>query len=245
MSKLNIVILAGGKSAVDAQRNAGEYPDFLTEHGSTPLIESLINRCDELSPNKIVCLFSSADATKYHLRNMITQISPAASLIPVHDETMGAACTALLACGEIENDDELLIMGSNEYLDIPLDQILEHFRASGADAGVVTFKSIHPRYSFVRLNAEKEVVESTEKNPISSHAITGNFWFKRGKDFVAAAKNMIRKDAKVDENFFIAPALNELILNSQRIATFRVEPEQYHPLKSPTQIQAYEMGTGR
>lgn len=245
MNKVNILILAGGKAAVEAQRNAGEYPDFLTEHGSTPLIESLINRCDEMGPNKIVCLFSSADASKYHLRNMISQISPVATLIPVHDKTMGAACTALLASGEIENDDELLIMGSNEYLDIPLEKIIEHFRSTGADAGVVTFKSVHPRYSFVRLNAEAEVVESTEKNPISSHAITGTFWFKHGKDFVAAAKNMIRKDAKVDETFFIAPSLNELILNGQRIASYRVDPDQYHPLKSPSQIHAYEMGASR
>lgn len=245
MSELNIIILAGGKAAIEAQRNTGEYPDFLAEHGSTPLIETLIKKCAELSPSRIICLFSNADASRYHLRNMVAQISPATSVIPVHDRTRGAACTALLASGEIDNEDELLIMGSNEFLDVSLGRIIQTFRASDAEAGVVTFKSIHPRYSFVRLDANGDVIESTEKNPISSNAITGTFWFKHGRSFVSAAKNLIRKDTKVDDSFYIAPALNELVLSGKRITSYRIEPEQYRPLKSPTQIQAYEWGAPR
>lgn len=245
MNSLNIVVLAGGKSVVDAQRNSGEYPDYLVEHGSTPLIEMLITKCNKLAPKNVVCLFAATDVTKYHLRNMVSQLSPVGKVIPVHDKTSGAACTALLASGEIDNDQELLIIGSNEFLESSYGEILATFRESGAQAGVVTFKSIHPRYSFVRLDESGDVTESTEKNPISNHAITGTFWFKKGSDFVAAAKDLIRKDTKVDENFYIAPALNELVLKGLRIATFRIEPEQYHPLKSPSQIQAYEMGAAR
>ena len=245
MNNLNIVILAGGKSTLDAQRNTGEYPDYLTEHGSMPLIESLIEKCNELEPNKIICLFSNDDATKYHLRNLVAQISPVATVIPVHDATMGAACTALLASGDIDNDSELLIMGSNEFLDTSLQQVLGSFRESDAEAGVITFKSVHPRYAFARFDANGDVIESTEKNPISSNAITGTFWFKHGQSFVDAAKNLIRKDTKVNGVFYIAPTLNELVLSGKRIVSYRIETEQYHPLKSPTQIHVYEMGGSR
>lgn len=245
MNSLNVVILAGGKAAIEAQRNAGEYPDYLAEHGNTSLIENLIEKCNELEPRTIICLFSNGDASKYHLSNMVAQISSVAMVIPVNDKTMGAACTALLASDEIDNDSELLIMGSNEFLDVSLKQILTAFRNSTAEAGVVTFKSVHPRYSFVRLDDNGEVIESTEKNPISSNAITGTFWFKHGKNFVCAAQNLIRKDAMVDGIFYIAPVLNEFVLNGQRIVSYRIDAEQYHPLKGPTQIQVYEMGMPR
>lgn len=244
MSSLNVVILAGGKSTRDAQRNTGEYPDYLVEHGSTSLIESLIEKAHNLSPEKIVCLFAAEDVGKYHLRNMVSQISPLTSVIPVHTQTLGAACTALLAGGDIDNEEELLIMGSNEFLDVSLSQILSSFRLNGADAGVVTFKSVHPRYSYVKLNDQHDVVESTEKNPISNHAITGTFWFKHGRDFVRAAKNLIRKDTKINGNFYIAPALNEFVLEGKRVTAFRIQTEMYHALKSPTQLQAFEMGAG-
>lgn len=245
MNKLNIILLAGGKAGTEAQRNTGEYPDFLTEHGSTTLLETLIAKCSILDPAKIVCLFASADVTKYHLKNLVSQLSPVASVIPVHDRTMGAACTALLASGEVDNDDELLIIGSNEYLDDSFDTIVGYFRGQNAQAGVISFKSVHPRYSFVRLDENGDVVESTEKNPISKNAIAGTFWFKHGKDFVRAAKNLIRKDTKVDDVFYIAPALNELVLEGHRIVSFKIEADHYHPLKSQTQINAYELGGTR
>ncbi|MGI0646884.1 glycosyltransferase family 2 protein [Pseudomonas aeruginosa] len=239
---LNIVVLAGGKPAAEAQRNSGEYPDYLVGGGPKTLIEMLLESCTPLDPAKIVCLFSSEEISKYHLRNLLSQVTPLASVIPVHSETMGAACTALLAGGDIDNDEELLIIGSNELLDVPLTEIIERFRQNGADAGVVTFEALHPRYSFVKLNADGDVVESTEKNPISKNAIAGTFWFRKGSSFVRAAKNLIRKDTKTNGAFFIAPALNELILDGKRVTTVKIQPEQYQPLKTPAQLTAFEMG---
>ena len=90
-----------------------------------------------------------------------------------------------------------------------------------------------------------EVVEAAEKNPISQNAVAGMYWFKSGKMFVEAVKNMIRKDAKVNNAFFISPALNELVLTHKKIGSFRVEPGQYRPLKNQAQIQAFENHGGR
>ena len=51
---------------------------------------------------------------------------------------------------------------------------------------------------------------------------------------------MIRKDAKVNDSFYIVPALNELVLQHKKIGAYRVEPAQYRPLKSAAQVHAYE-----
>lgn len=245
MTRMSILLLAGNRPEPDTPRKDGEYPDFLIESEGIPLVQSLIEKAAVLDPSKIICLFNSTDTSRYHLRNMVSQISARATVRPVHDATSGAACTALLACEEIENEAELLIMSSNEYYDASLEQIIEAFRRADADAGVITFKSIHPRYAFARLNHDNEVVEVAEKNPISPHAITGTFWFRCGSEFVKAAKNMIRKDAKANDAFFIAPSLNELILAGKRVVTYRIEQDHYHPLKSSAQIHAYEMGAVR
>jgi len=167
-------------------------------------------------------------------------VSPVASVTQVHSSTKGAACTALLAAHDIDNDDELLIVTVNEMVDTDLSEVIGHFRANSCDAGVVTFNSLHPRYSFVRLNKDDRVVEAAEKNPISKHALAGVYWFSSGASFVAAAKEMIRKDAQVNNAFYIAPSLNELILDHKRIGTFKIESHQYHPLKNNNQLQAFE-----
>jgi dTDP-glucose pyrophosphorylase len=242
-NNLNIILLAGAKS--DLARADSEFPDYLSEYEGVPIIQSLIDNCAKLNPAKIICMFSNADVSKYHLRNMVSQMHPNAIAHPVHDTTMGAACTSLLASEEIDNADELVILSTNEILDASLSNIVSNFRTDECDAGVVIFKSLHPRYAFVRLTQNDEVVEAAEKNPISSHAVAGMYWFKSGKMFVEAVKNMIRKDARVNSAFFISPALNELVLLHKKIGTFRVDPGQYRPLKNPAQIQAFEAHGGR
>jgi dTDP-glucose pyrophosphorylase len=243
MRKLNIVLLAGGESAsVQAE---SRYPDYLSERNGIPLIQHLVENCLALDPARIVCMLPKDDVGKYHLRNMLQQMTPVATVQAVQALTMGAACTALLAAESIDNADELLIINCNELLDDSLHNIVCGFRRDQCDAGVVIFKSLHPRYSFVRMDTEGYVTEAAEKNPISNHAVAGLYWFAHGSVFVEAVKEMIRKDARVNDAFYIAPALNELVLLHKKIGTFRVEPSQYHPLKNPHQLHAFETVGGR
>lgn len=241
-ANLNIIILAGTKT--DDAHLEGEFPHYLSEFYGVSLIQSLVDKCANLNPTKIICMAPSADVSKYHLRNMVPQMHPAAVAHPVHNSTKGAACTALLASEIIDSDCELVILSTNEILDAPFEAIVNQFRTQGRDAGVVIFKSLHPRYAFVRLTDADEVVEAAEKNPISAHAVAGMYWFKSGAMFVQAVKNMIRKDAKVNDAFYIAPAFNELILLHKKIGSYRVEPNQYRPLKNLSQIHTYEMQGG-
>lgn len=243
MRKLNIVLLAGGEGA--AVKAESSYPDYLSERDGVPLIQHLVENCLTLKPARIICMLPKDDVSKYHLRNMLQQMTPIATVQTVQTLTMGAACTALLAAESIDNDDELLIISCNELLDGSLLDIVDGFRNDQGDAGVVIFKALHPRYSYVRINAEGYVTEAAEKNPISNHAVAGLYWFARGSVFVEAVKEMIRKDAKVNDAFYIAPALNELVLLHKKIRTFRVEPNQYHPLKSPHQLHAFETVAAR
>ncbi|EGH98302.1 MULTISPECIES: glycosyltransferase family 2 protein [Pseudomonas] len=239
MSKMNIILLSGKKS--EAQPGDGEYPEYLCEYNGKPLIHTLIDNCAALEPRRIICTFSNDDVIGLHLRNMVQQMHPSASVLPVHNITQGAACTALLASGQIDNDDELLILSVSDFLDIELREVLRVFREANEDAGVVIFNSLHPRYSFARLDSDQRVIEAAEKNPISPHAIAGMYWFKSGSLFVSAAKEMIRKDARVNDHFYIAPALNELVLLHKKIGAYRIEPRQYRPLKTQNQLHAFEM----
>ncbi len=243
MRKLNVILLAGGDT--DPAMSESNYPGYLSERDGIPLIQDLVEKCLELKPASISCMLPKADVAKYHLRNMLQQMSPIASIHSVHALTMGAACTALLAAETIDNDDELLILSCNELLDAPLGNIVENFRSDQCDAGVVVFKSLHPRYSFVRKSSQGYVVEAAEKNPISNHAVAGLYWFAKGNVFVEAVKEMIRKDFKVNNAFYIAPALNELVLLHKKIGTHRVDPSQYHPLKNHHQLHAFESGGPR
>lgn len=231
---MNVLILAGGQS--DSNAGDGDYPLCLTEINGAPLIQHLVNSCKAVGTIRIVVAFPKVDIDKFHLDNVMEVLTPGANIISVGQYTHGAACTALLAVGYIDNDDELLVINGNELIDVDYLTVLENFRKRQLNAGAVTFSSIHPRYSYVRLTDDGLVVEAAEKRPISAHATAGFYWFTRGSDFVRSAKEMICKDASVNGNFYICPVLNELVLEQARIGVFPIETSQYRPLKTARQI---------
>ncbi|KPY35657.1 hypothetical protein ALQ60_01936 [Pseudomonas syringae pv. papulans] len=111
----------------------------------------------------MICTFSNNEIARLHLRNMVPQMHPSASVLPVHNITRGAACTALLASEEIDNDDELLILSVSDFLDIQLLDAVRAFRQRHEDAGVVIFNSLHPRYSFARLDSDCRVSKQPKR----------------------------------------------------------------------------------
>ncbi|WP_199103034.1 glycosyltransferase family 2 protein [Aquitalea sp. ASV11] len=235
---MNVLILAAGQDSFDGQD--GTYPLCLTEIDGTPIIERLVNACNLSDETKFTFALRREDVQRYHLDNVTSLLCPNSKLLRVTNGNKGAACTALLASGWINNNEELMIVSSNELLDIDFSDAVRLFQKKRLDAGVITFSSVHPRYSYVRLDEEGLVVESAEKRPISRHAMAGFYWFACGRDFVNAAQNMIRKDAHVDGLFYIAPSLNDMILDNKRIGTFQIDSSKYHPLKTPRQFERFE-----
>ena len=180
------------------------------------------------------------DDLRFHLRDVLRLLDPDAVVIRAEGPTAGAACTALLAIEHVENDAELLIANADQILAFDIAAVLDRFRTRKLDAGTVVFDSVHPRWSFVKTDAEGLVVEAAEKRPISRNATAGVYWFRHGRFFVEAAQAMIRKDAHVNSGFFVCPSLNELVLAQKRVGVERIERSQYISLATPQAVEEYE-----
>ena len=240
---MNILILAAGQS--ESNSDDGNYPLCLAEIRGVPLIQRIVLACANLATIHFIVAFRRSDIEEFHLDNILGILAPTSKMVSVSKETQGAACTALLATGYIDNADELLIISGNEFIDIDYATVVNDFRERRLDAGTVTFPSIHPRYSYVRLSEDGGVIEAAERRPISRRATAGFYWFARGADFVRAAQTMIYKDAAVNGKFYVCPILNELVLEQARIGQFAIELDQYSPLKTPRQIMQEDMEMGR
>jgi hypothetical protein len=234
---MNILILAAGQNPVPEEEG---YPLCLNEFDSVPLIQRVTDACGALNPKNLIVALREEDVRGYHLDNIVTLLWPKANILSISHKTQGAACTALLAVDIIDYNEELLIVSGNELLDSNFNEIVAGFRQRKLDAGTVIFHSIHPRYSYVRLNENEELVEAAEKRPISTNATVGFYWFARGSEFVRAAKGMIRKGASINDSYFVCPAFNELVLEHKLIGVHKVDSTLYHPLKTIRQVELFE-----
>ena len=211
---MNILILAAGRSSQNTQ-DISDYPIYLSEFQGKIVLEHVVSSCSNLGVVNFIFSLREDDIKHFHVDDITRIIAPGSHIVTVGENTSGAACTALLATEFIDSTEELLIIGSNEILGVnPLD-VLSHFYEAQADAGVVVFPSVHPRYSYVRLDTDGCVIEAAEKRPISRNATAAFHWYAHGNDFVRSTKAMIRKGADVEGIFYISPALNELVLEQK------------------------------
>lgn len=234
---INILILAANDFHDD--RDSG-YPLGLSEVNGKILLQHVTEQCNSIPDARLTLAVSEQDCKRWHLDNVVRLLSPEANVVQIRRTTSGAACTALLAISDFASEDPLLIVNGNELIDVDFNAVISTFMEAQYDAGVVIFPSVHPRYSYVRLNEEGLVVESAEKNPISNHATVGFYWFRRGKDFVQSAQQTILKHAHVDGKYYICPTMNEMVLRQARIGAHPIAAQQFHPLKSERQFEQFD-----
>jgi len=206
-----------------------EYYDSknLIEIAKRPIIQYVYDNYKDIKDAIYTFIIEKEENERYHLSSLIKLLNPDAKIIVAQGKTRGAACSCLLAIEQIDNDDELLIVNCEQYLNSNMQDVIDLFRKKNFDGGIVTFPSIHPRWSYVRLDDNEEVIETAEKRPISSYATAGIYYFKKGHDFIEGAQNMILKGASVNDNYYLCPVYNELILLQKIIGIHNVNGSDY------------------
>jgi hypothetical protein len=232
---MNILILAAGGDPTPPNGGAA-YPIWLSEIDGRLLLEHQVRALQLEGGSKFIFAFRKTDIDAQHVDDIARQIAPDAAIVEVRRPTAGAACTALLAISHINLDDELIIVSATDHIDVDYDAVVAGFRTRGADAGILTFDSLHPRYSFVTTDGDGWVLEAAEKRPISRQANAGFYWYARARDFIESVQRMILKDANLGGVFYISPSLNEMVLLNKRIAATTIDPHLYHPLKDQRQV---------
>lgn len=233
---MKIVFLMGG---VNVRKNEEDYPLYLTEIDEKLILERQLNYCLPLEPTQFIFCVKSEDIKRFRVKEIISQLTPNAVVVPIHAPTKGAICTALLASEYVDAEEELVLLAVDDFVDDDAAGIIDSFRQGKCDVGVVSFTSVHPRYSFAKLDEAGQVIEVAEKRPISKNALVSFYYFKRGDDFIACAKEVIRKDNPVGGAFYISQTLNEMILRQKKVGIYRVTNDKFHPLKTESQLAQY------
>lgn len=236
---MNILIPACGSNQ---HFKDGYWPKNVTEINGRPMIEYALGGFDSIKDKRFVYLLKREECNKFHTDNIIKLVTnDNAVTIQLEEDTGGALCTCLMAISYINNDDELFVANHDQTFDCDLEQIRQDFLRRNADCGTVTFECVHPRWSYIRLEGEN-VVETAEKRPISKQAIAGLYYFRKGSDFVEAAKRTIRKGKNYNGKYFLSAAINEMILMSKKVLHYEISGEDYHTFYTPQQIEIYERG---
>jgi len=160
---------------------------------------------------------------KYNLDTMLNLIAENCKVIEVDGLTEGAACTALLAKKFINNNQPLFFANSDQWVDWDPVEFMYKMQETKSDGGIVTFEANHPKWSFAKTNDDGIVTEVAEKKPISTNATVGYYYWKHGSDFVKYAEEMIGKNIRVNNEFYVCPVYNQAIEDGKIIRISRAK----------------------
>lgn len=139
---------------------------------------------------------------------------------PIKDVTEGAACSVLIAKSMINSDDPLVIVNSDQFLEWNPDSFYKSLLNPTYDGCILTF--LQPdqndvKWSYASVNNDGLVTEVAEKKWISPFATVGLYGWARGSDFVKSAEEMIAKNIRTNNEFYVCPVYNEAIAKGQKV----------------------------
>lgn len=218
--KMNVLIpMAGAGSRFS---KAGyTFPKPLIEVKGKPMIQVVVENLNIDAQH--IFIVQKDHYEKYHLKTLLNLVSPGCKIVQVDGVTDGAACTTLLAKEHIDNDYPLLIANSDQFVEWDSNEFMYSMVADGIDGGVLSFRSTHPKWSFAALDDKGYITHIAEKEPISDIATVGIYYWTKGSDYVSAAEQMIEKNVRVNDEFYVAPVYNEAIEEGKKFKIFDVK----------------------
>ena len=237
--QLTIVVPLAGKGN-SFIKSGYSFPKPLIDVGGRPMIEAVLRNLKTTHKHKFIFICLKEQFKKYSFFEIFSQtVGNNFDVIQLTSSPEGAACSVLTAIDHIDNENELIIANSDQIIDVPLDDFVISARDTHADGVIMTFESIHPRWSYVRINKAGDVIETAEKKVISNNATTGIYYFKKGRSFVKASFKMIEKDIRTNNEFYVCPVYNELILSGNKIKNWHIQTSLMHGLGTPEELNQY------
>jgi len=233
---MNILIPMAG-AGTRFEKAGYTFPKPLIEVRGKPMIQTVVE-CLNIDC-KHIFITQKNHYDKYCLKETLESISAECEIITTDGLTDGAARTTLLAEEFINNDNPLLIANSDQYIDWNSTEFMYSMLADNIDAGILVFESTHPKWSYAKLNENGLVCEVAEKKPISNLATVGIYFWKKGSDYVKYTKQMIEKNIRVNNEFYVCPVFNEAIQDGKKVKIFKIDNNKMWGMGTPEDLNYF------
>lgn len=218
------------------------------------MISRVVRNLAPYEPHRFVFI-----ARREHEPYIKKHMSFATNVVYVDKVTEGAACTVLLAREFIDDDQPLIIANSDQLVEWNsgtnvekcedddckifvretnnIQDMINRSRLENAAASIAIFQANHPKWSYAKVGHNNRVTEVAEKKVISNNATVGIYYFEEGRFFVEGAQDMIRKNIRVNGEFYVCPVFNEVIARKRSTTIYDVRT--MIGLGTPEDLEAY------
>lgn len=229
---MKIIIPMAGEGKRFKEAGYGLPKPFIDIKGK-PMIQRVIKNLLPLS-NDFIFLHRPEHLGKF--TEVLRDLTIHCQFILVPALTEGAACTVLLAEDRILRNESVLIANADQLVKYNEERFRFYMKRSQASIWLFGPEK-DPKWSFAEVESNR-IVRVAEKNPISEWATCGVYFWRHWGDYVDCAKEMITKDIRVNNEFYVCPVFNIAIQRGIFVDPFYVD--KMVGLGTPEDLKAYE-----
>ena len=242
MRSLHIIMPMAGEG-IRFKKEGWTTPKPLIELRGKPLFKHAISSVlDEGINLKYSFIVRQEHIDTYNIDKGIKSFQPDANIFSVLETTRGAVETCLMAESVIADDDAVIVMDCDlEFRSVKFIEVIKTILSkpvNQVNGGVlVSFESSEPKYSYAEVGEDGLVKRTAEKEPISTHALCGAYFFSSGKRFKEIAHQLLDEPDFKKPEYYVSLLYNYMLQAGESV--YICPMEQYHSYGTPEELKNY------
>jgi dTDP-glucose pyrophosphorylase len=212
---MKIVMPMAGRGSRFADRGIST-PKPVIDIDGQPMLAWALKSIEGLPYTKIIFVILKEHDDEHGLAGWLKNYDPNCEVIMLDDVTEGQLATVLTARDWINDDEDVLVMSCDTYVNSDMAHDITH-RAPDCEGLISVADMPGERWSFARTDELGNVVEVAEKVRISDHASTGLYYFSSGRKLVETGEEMISNQEKTRGEYYVIPVYQKYIAKGWKV----------------------------
>jgi len=207
-------------------------PKPLLEVSGKPMVVQAANYLP--SSQKLIFVTLKEHLNNYPLKKVLKDEFINPKIVSLQDVTSGQAITCSLGLKDEDENSSLIIAATDNGMIYDQNKYQKLIDDKNIDAIIFTFRNHvssnnNPHlYGWVKTDYKKNAKSVSVKIPISKktykdHAIVGTFWFRKVRFFYQGLENLINKNIKINNEYYVDSIMGELIKLGLNVKVFEVD----------------------
>lgn len=236
--KINIIIPAGGDGIRFRESRFKELKPFIKFHGKT-MFEHIINGFWTTKYDVSISIIIRNEFKNKYIKDIkiIEDRYSNVNFYYIDNKTNGTTETALLF-PKLFNNTPVLLCNCDQIIDINLDEFLDYSLKS--DGCILCFgEEKSNKWSFCLLDINNKIEKVVAKQVVSNIAVSGWYFWKKGKDFYKYGLKQVEENVTVNGEFYLCPVFNFAIFENKNIYAYIIDKEKMHGIGTPEDLEKY------
>ena len=171
---------------------------------------------------------------EFNIDKKIKNYFPDAKIVVIPQVLNGAVLTCINGAKNIKDDLPIIFNDCDHaFISSEFNSFLQREKFDTPDGALLTFESNDPKYSFLQMDSNGNVINTVEKKVVSNYAICGAYYFKNKDLFLDCANEYLCK-CEYSE-YYISGIYNIMAKKKMKISKFKCDihitfgtPEEYN-----------------